>query len=85
MGYRCDALIRQHGPTNEINMEYCASEVGIKNKELENKEIRENYSKLPKLLKDMLDTLIVQRVLKNTEGIYTYGIICSGKYDNSLF
>lgn len=80
MGYRCDLLIRQSGPTNEINMEYCASEVGVKNKELE-KKIRENFSKLPKLLKDMLDTLIVQRNLANTKDIYTYGIICSDKYD----
>jgi hypothetical protein len=62
-------------------MEYCASEVGMKNKELERKEIRENFSKLPKLLKDMLDTLIVQRNLENTKDIYTYGIICSGEYD----
>ena len=81
MGYRCDLLIRQHGPTNEINMEYCASEVGMKNKELGRKEIREKFSKLPKLLKDMLDTLTVQRNLENTKDIYTYGIICSGKYD----
>ncbi|KAG2198336.1 hypothetical protein INT46_010415 [Mucor plumbeus] len=78
MGYRCDLLIRQHGPTNEINMEYCASEVGMKNKELGRKEIREKFSKLPKLLKDMLDTLTVQRNLENTKDIYTYGIICSG-------
>lgn len=62
-------------------MEYCASEVGMKNKELEKKEIRENFSKLPKILKDMLDTLIVQRKLENTKDVYIYGIICSGKYD----
>ena len=51
MGYRCDLLIRQHGSTNKINMEYCASEVEMKSKKLERKEIRENFFKLPKLLK----------------------------------
>lgn len=81
MGYRCDLSIRHHGLTNEINMEYYASKVGIKNKELERKEIHEIFLKLPRLLKDMLDTLIVQKNLENTEDIYTYGIICSGKYD----
>ncbi|KAI7862424.1 hypothetical protein BDF14DRAFT_1736312, partial [Spinellus fusiger] len=76
--YRCDLLIRQTGPTNEINIEYCVSEVGIKNKPLENKAIHENFSKLPRQLKDMLDNYILQRNLESTQDIYTYGIINSG-------
>ncbi|CAO3686161.1 unnamed protein product [Rhizopus stolonifer] len=78
MGCKCDLLIRQSFPTNEINMEYCALKVGLKNKQLENKEILESFSKLSKLLKDMLDTLIAQRNLENTKDIYTYSVIYSG-------
>lgn len=37
LGYQCDLLIRQSGPSNEINVEYCASKVGMKNKELCNR------------------------------------------------
>lgn len=47
MERRCDLLIIQSGSTNEINMEYCASEVGIKKKSLSIMRVIPYYKNKP--------------------------------------
>lgn len=59
MGHRFDFLIRQASPKSTNSFEYGASEVDKSYNLNGNKMIQERGMKLPKVLKDMLDILVI--------------------------
>lgn len=83
MGRRFDYLIRQINPNSSSSLEFGASEVDKNYKLNGNKMIKERGTKLPKVLKDMLDLLV-----KENEGDYsnlcTVGVVHSGKIKDGL-
>lgn len=83
MGRRFDYLIRQINPNSSSSLEFGASEVDKNYKLNGNKMIKERGTKLPKVLKDMLDLLV-----KENEGDYsnlcTVGVVHSGKIKGGL-
>lgn len=83
MGRRFDYLIRQINPNSSSSLEFGASEVDKNYKLNGNKMIKERGTKLPKVLKDMLDLLV-----KENEGDYsnlcTVGVVHSGKIKDNL-
>lgn len=78
MGRRFDYLIRETNPKSTISLEFGASEVD-KNYNLNgNKMIKERGTKLPKVLKDMLD-LIFKEIKSDHSHLCTIGAVHSGK------
>ncbi|KAI7905775.1 uncharacterized protein BX663DRAFT_468531 [Cokeromyces recurvatus] len=76
IGYKCDFLIRDTTSDHEESLEYGADEVGIRYEQKGTKLMTEGSAKLPKVLKDMLDHLILKN--KDFIGMKAFGIIHSG-------
>ncbi|KAI9485646.1 MAG: hypothetical protein EXX96DRAFT_474434 [Benjaminiella poitrasii] len=57
-GHRCDLVFRMYDVGHSVPCEFGASEAGAKDEDTEGtKFISENFYKLPRVLKDMLDCL----------------------------
>ncbi|KAI7896286.1 uncharacterized protein EV154DRAFT_260618 [Mucor mucedo] len=76
IGYKCDFLVRDTISEHEESLEYGAGEVGIKYEQMGTKLMTEGSVKLPKVLKDMLDQLILKN--KDYKNIQLFGIVHSG-------
>ncbi|KAG2205704.1 hypothetical protein INT47_008061 [Mucor saturninus] len=75
IGYKCDFLVRDTTSEHEESLEYGAGEVGIKYEQKGTKLMTEGFVKLPKVLKDMLDQLILKN--KDYKNIQSFGIVHS--------
>ncbi|KAI7892566.1 uncharacterized protein EV154DRAFT_418417, partial [Mucor mucedo] len=76
IGYKCDFLVRDTTSEHEESLEYGAGEVGIKYEQKGTKLMTEGSVKLPKVLKDMLDQLIIKN--KDYKNIQSFGVVHSG-------
>lgn len=76
MGYRCDFIFRETVASHDDRLEYGAGEVGINYTKIGTESMTEGSVKLPKVLKDMLDDLIIRN--GDFKGLQTSGILYSG-------
>ncbi|KAI9006744.1 hypothetical protein CLU79DRAFT_712321, partial [Phycomyces nitens] len=79
MGRRFDFLLRENHPKSTNSLEYGAAEVAKRYDLNSNKMIIERNSKLPRVLKDMLDMLL-QEKQGDASKFCTFGVVHSGLY-----
>ncbi|CAO3698033.1 hypothetical protein G6F70_003951 [Rhizopus microsporus] len=75
IGYKCDLIIREFTADHEEGTKYGVNEVGIQYDKNGSKTMKEDFLKLPKALKDMLNRLVMKK--KIHEGMEVVGFLRS--------
>ncbi|KAI8991880.1 hypothetical protein BDF20DRAFT_846936 [Mycotypha africana] len=74
-GYKCDLIVREEKADHEYADEYAVGETAVHN--LSTKTIEEKGIKLPKVMKDMLDKLVIS-TQNETNNLSVFGIQTAG-------